>query len=259
VYVSKHGSGPRTFLGLHGWNGGQSTFSPLIAGLPPDATFYALDLPGCGLSEDPAEWTLEEICSRIVEVARSIPAPFTLVGNCSGALLGMLAALQLRGKIERMFLIDVFAEFPWYFRIFLLPVLGPVAYYSTFANPLGRWITNWSLRDHRTGATTLTGGFAAVRHASTYRYLRIFDRYPAPETFRGLDMPIDLVSGERTFAAIGRSIPVWKKVWPQARVWPVKGAGHLPILEATAALRQILFEEGTVSTECLIPSQTIAG
>jgi len=258
VYISCHGNGPRTFLGLHGWSGDHNTFAPFTRDLPPDATFFAVDLPGCGRSLDPVSWSLEEISSSVAEAARNIPSPFTLVGNCSGALLGMLAARQLQNRIERMLLIDVLAEFPWYFKIFLAPALGPVAYYSTFANPLGRWLTNLSLAERRSSQTTLTGGFAQTRHSSTYRYLRLFENYPAPEMFRDLRMPIDLICGEKTFAAVADSIPRWQKVWPQARAWKIEGAGHLPILEATAHLRQILFQEGSVSAECLIPSSTIA-
>jgi pimeloyl-ACP methyl ester carboxylesterase len=259
VYISKHGSGARTFLGLHGWSGDHRTFAPLIRNLPENAAFYSVDLPGCGRSKDPSQWALDEIVTSVTEAARTIPVPFTLVGNCSGALLGMLAAKQLPGRIERMLLIDVFAEFPWYFRVFLLPALGPLAYYSTFANPVGRWFTNLSLARRRTAATTLTGGFAGTRHESTYRYLELFESYPPPDTFRDLEMPIDLVYGEKTFAAVARSIPRWQEVWPQACAWKIDGAGHLPILEATDRLRQILFQEGTVSTECLIPSSIIAG
>jgi pimeloyl-ACP methyl ester carboxylesterase len=259
VFISRHGNGPRTFLGIHGWSGDHRTFAPLLRDLPVDATFYAVDLPGCGRSDEPARWSLNDIASSIAEAARAIPAPFTLVGNCSGALLGMLAAQQLQGRIERMLLIDVFAEFPWYFRIFLVPVLGPVAYYTTFANPIGRWIANASLSSRRTEETTLTGGFSHTRHASTYHYLKLFENYPAPRSFDDLAMPIDLVCGSKTFAAAIDSMACWKKVWPQARTWRVEGAGHLPILEATSRLRDILFKEGSLSIECPIPSQTIAG
>ena len=258
MYISKHGNGPRAFLGLHGWSGDNNTFAPLWNSLPSDATFYSVDLPGCGRSPEPRHWSLDEISQNIADAARQIPSPFTLVGNCSGALLGMLAARHLPGRIHRMLLIDVFAEFPWYFRIFLAPVIGPVAYYSTFANPLGRWITNLSLRNRRAESTTLTGGFAATRHRSTYRYLKLFTSYPSPESFTELSMAIDLLYGEKTFAAVAASIPRWQKVWPQAHAWKIAGAGHLPILESTARLRDILFREGSVSAECLIPSPTTA-
>jgi len=174
-------------------------------------------------------------------------------------LLGMLAAQQLHGRIERMLLLDVFAEWPWYFRIFLTPLLGPVAYYSTFANPIGRWLTDASLREHRTPETSLTSGFSQIRHASVYRYLRLLERFPAPETFCDLTMPVDLIYGANTFAAVAEAVPRWQAVWPQARAIRLDGAAHLPMEEAAAALRDILFKEGSLLTECPIPSPTIAG
>jgi pimeloyl-ACP methyl ester carboxylesterase len=259
VFISKQGSGPRLFLGLHGWSGTHDSFAPLIHDLPEDCTFYSVDLPGCGRSEDLNTWSLSALTTSLVDVARSIPGPFTLIGNCSGALLGLLAAQQLKGRIHRMLLIDPFAEYPWYFRIFLWPVLGPLAYYVTFANPLGRWIANLSLMDRRTESTSLTGGFSGVRHRSTYRYLRLFESYPSPDSFRDLEMPIDLIYGENTFAAVLRSIPRWQLVWPQAQAWKISGAGHLPMLEAPALIREILIKEGSVSTECLIPPPITVG
>ncbi len=248
MFIKRYGTGPNLFLGLHGWSGDHRTFEPLLRDIPADISFYTVDLPGCGQSEPPANWTLDCVADCIVEVSRQLPGPFTLVGHCSGALLGMLAAQKISHRVERMLLVDVFATFPWYFRIFLVPGLGPLAYYSTFANPIGRWIANASLRKHRSSETTLTGGFGRTEHSVTYKYLQLFEDYPAPQKFNDLLMPIGILSGDRTFAAITKSIAVWRNVWPQAQSWCLKNAGHLPILEATASLREILFTCHTPTT-----------
>ena len=249
MFIKRYGTGSNLFLGLHGWSGDHHTFEPLMRDIPSDVSFYAVDLPGYGLSGPPAGWTLDAVAQAITEVARQLPGPFTLVGHCSGALLGLLAAKHLPTVINRLILIDIFAAIPWYFRVFLVPVFGTVAYHSTFANPIGRWIANLSLRKHRTSETTLTGGFARTRHSVTYRYLKLFKDFPAPIKFNDFTMPIDIVRGERTFAAVTDSVAVWRNVWPQAQAWCLKDAGHLPILEATGELREILFT-------CAIPTTT---
>ena len=59
----------------------------------------------------------------------------------------------------------------------------------------------------------------------------------------GMDLsPIDIICGERTFGAIKKSVGMWRGVWPNARVFELEGAGHLPIEEATEDLSRIVFQ-----------------
>ncbi len=241
MYIERTGSGEHIFFGLHGWSGDHRTFSPITEALPADVSFFSADLPGCGQSEPPKHWTLTAIADSIADAACKLPAPVTLVGNCSGALLGIEAARRLGGRLARLVLIDLFAVFPWYFRVFVSKTIGPYAYATTFRNPVGRWFTNLSLRGRRNKETTLTGGFAQVDHDATYRYLQLFETYPQPESFKGLQQEVDILYGQKTFRAVRDSAARWQAVWPHARVTCLSGAGHLPIQEATAQLRGILF------------------
>ncbi len=240
MFIERIGSGDRHYVGIHGWSGDHRTFLPLVNDMPSDITFWCLDLPGCGRSSAPARWTLDAI---VDEVARAIPRPMTVIGNCSGAIPSLLLAQRAPEKVARLVLIDAFAAWPWYFRVFTSPGIGRYAYRSTFANPVGRWITNLSLKNRRRSDTHLTQGFAATDHAVTYRYLTLLREAGEAERFKDLDMPIDIVYGERTFQAVRESAAIWKRMWPHANTWRLPGAGHLPILEATAWLQEILFQE----------------
>ncbi len=222
----------------------------MIAHLPKDVSFFSADLPGCGTSEPPLYWTLGAIADSLAEAITKLPAPVTLVGNCSGALLGIEAAQRVGPSIARMVLIDMLAVFPWYFRIFLAKPFGRYAYATTFQNPLGRWFTNLSLRSKRTQNTTLTGGFSRVDHGVTYKYLQLFESFPQPESFAGFTQPIDLVYGEKTFQAVRESVACWKSVWPQAQSTCLTGAGHLPIQEATSQLNELLFNRHADGGTC---------
>jgi len=246
MHVERYGSGSRTFLGLHGWSGDHRTFLPLVSDLPNDVSFFSADLPGCGVSAQPDAWTLSAIADEIAELIRQLPAPVTLVGNCSGGLLGLLAAQRAGSRLERMVLIDLFATFPWYFRVFLLKPIGPYAYATTFRNPIGRWVANLSLRGKRAQSTTLTGAFAEVDHQTTYRYLQLFETYPALKTFAGLTQQVSLLYGEKTFSAIHRSVAKWQAIWPQAEAVCLQGAGHMPIVEATEQVRGILYHQPNI-------------
>ncbi|MBO0861278.1 MAG: alpha/beta fold hydrolase, partial [Chloracidobacterium sp.] len=171
--VECYGSGSRVYFGLHGWSGDHTTFAPLAAYLPVGVALYSADLPGYGRSPAPRRWELAEIMDEIAGAISAINSPVTVIGNCSGAVFALLAAERGAPNIERLILIDPFAYLPWYFKIFLNKRIGRYAYYSTFANPVGRWLTNLSLSSHRTADTNLTESFVSVSHDVAYRYLAL--------------------------------------------------------------------------------------
>jgi pimeloyl-ACP methyl ester carboxylesterase len=241
MQIKRYGNGPRTFFGLHGWSGDHRTFEPLVADVPEDATLHSADLPGCGASPAPKTWTIAAVADEIAEAIVALGRPVTLIGNCTGANIGFFVAERIPARIERMVTIDAFAFWPWYFSVFLNPVFGRYAYFTTFENPIGRWITNLSLRSKRNGDTSLTEGFERVNHRVTYRYLEMLYRAGTLEQFRGLPIPIDVTFGEKSFGGVRESAKRFAQLWPRAQVISLAGAGHLPIREATAVLRDIIF------------------
>src|SRR5947209_5395944 len=148
MYIEKYGSGDRVFFGLHGWGGDHTTFMPFVRQLPENVTFYSADLPGYGKTPAPREWMLSALSEEIVTAIDTIKAMrIVLLGSCSGAILGLLAAQALRNRVARIVLIDPFAYMPFYFKLFVATDFGKIAYYTTFANPVGRWLTNMSLKN----------------------------------------------------------------------------------------------------------------
>src|SRR5215468_1418302 len=241
MHVECYGSGSRVYIGLHGWSGDHTTFAPLTRYLPAGVSLYSADLPGYGRSPAPQRWELTAISDEISCAIAEAGAPVTVIGNCSGAVFALLAAERLASRIERLILIDPFAYLPWYFKIFLNKRIGRYAYYSTFANPVGRWLTNLSLSKHRAADTNLTESFVSVSHDVAYRYLALLGELDGVARFGRLRLPVDLIYGARTFGAVKESIALWRGVWPQARRHELAGAGHLPIQEATEQLSEIVF------------------
>ena len=250
MYVERYGAGDarEIYFGLHGWSGDRRTFAPLAAHLPPRVALYSADLPGCGRSPAPPRLTLDGVTGEIAGAVRGIlydappRASVTLIGNCSGAILGLLAAEQITSGVGRLVLIDPFAYWPWYFRVFVARSFGRYAYRTTFANPLGRWLTNQSLRKRRTATTDLTDSFGRIDHDVAQRYLALLAEVGSVERFASLGrLPIEIAYGERTFGAVKRSVGMWQSIWPRARAHMLEGAGHLPILEATAQLARVIF------------------
>jgi pimeloyl-ACP methyl ester carboxylesterase len=242
MFVRRYGIGSRVMVGLHGWAGDHQTFEPLERWLPNDTTLFAFDLPGYGRSPDPRRWDLSSIAEELAsEIEQLGIRRFTLVGNCSGAVVGLFLAQRLRNRIDRFVLIDPFAYVPWYFRVFLLGNFGRRAYHTTFATAFGRAITNSALKPRRTSQSHLTSSFEEVRHESVYHYLQMMDSVGSIQKFGDLTMPIDLVYGERTFHSVKRSVDMWHRLWPQSTIQKLRGAGHLPIEETPQQLAEVLF------------------
>jgi pimeloyl-ACP methyl ester carboxylesterase len=247
MFVKRNGAGPRRFLGLHGWSGDHRTFDPLVPHLPADASLFAPDLPGCGQTPPPSELRLEVVTAALARLIRELANPaLTLIGNSSGAILALCAALHLTetggaATIGRLVLIDPLAYWPWYFRVFVSESMGRYAYACSFGNPAGRWLVNAALAGKRTGQTHLTEGFTAVSGAVALSYLRMLRSIPGPEHYAPIQAPVDILCGERTFASVRKSVARYLQIWPQARVYQVPGAGHLPLKEAPAAMAGRLF------------------
>lgn len=244
MHVNKEGSGPNVYLGIHGWAGNHRTFRRLMPYRPEDATFYSVDLPGYGASPPPAAWTFDSVAQELCDWIDGLDLhALAIVGNCGGALFAIEIAERRLERVRRVVLIDPFAYAPWFFRVFTWGAFGKHAYFSTFANPIGRWMTNNVLRRKRSRDTNLTAAFTSVNHSVAHRYICILCGLRNIERFRGLLVPADIVYGERTFAAVRRSLPLWKATLPRAAFHELKGAGHEPIREATEHLARIVFAQ----------------
>jgi pimeloyl-ACP methyl ester carboxylesterase len=242
MHFQRYGGGECSCAALHGWGGSHQTFAPLARHVPPGVSLFAADLPGYGRSPRLAAATADAVAETIAESIAGLPGDrVTLVGNCSGAIFALLAAPLLGPRLDRLVLIDPFAFVPWYFKVFIHPAYGRYAYYSTFANPVGRWLTNLSLRRQRASSTDLTASFTGVDHEVSLQYLEMLDALGDIRRFRDVTVPIDIAYGERTFAAVKQSLGAWQQVLPHARIWQVDGAGHLPIEEAPGRVAAIVF------------------
>lgn len=242
MYVERYGSGERIYLGLHGWGGDRGAFAPLAERVPRDASFHAADLPGCGSSAPPREWSVEGVTADIIETVRSLGSRrITIVGHCGGAVFGLFAARGEPRAVERVVAIDPFAYLPRYFRLFTGEGFGRRAYDATFRSSLGRRLTTRVLNAGRDGSTDMTESFARADHETARRYLALFDSMKGVEEFRGLSAEVDLVYGEKTFGAVKRSIALFCDVLPRSRTFKLDGARHMPMEEATAQLSSIIF------------------
>ena len=174
---------------------------------------------------------------------------FSLIGNCSGAVVGLSVARQTPSRLEQFYLLEPFAFVPWYLRLLLIPLAGRFFYWLSFGTPLGRRVANAVMADRRSEQTDLMAAFADNRIEGPYEYLRMFRRLDRPERFCDVGGEKHLVRAGRTFGAVRDSMERWAEIWPEATRYRLEESGHLLIEEAPAELARIVFAANRVRSE----------
>jgi pimeloyl-ACP methyl ester carboxylesterase len=242
MYKKNYGNGKNLYLGFHGWGGDHRTFEPLIPYIPENVTLISVDLPGYGLTIEPIHWKLDSLLSPILEELTKLETKkFSIIGNCSGAIIALLVAQKIPDRIEKLFLIDPLAYTPWYFKIFLNRYFGKQAYNTTFSTSFGRWLTNLSLKHRRTKDSNLTSSFKSINHKTVYQYLRLLDSIGDYNLFREITIPIKIIYGAKTFKSVHKSVSLWSNIFPNSESYKLSNAAHLPLEEATEKISQLLF------------------
>ncbi len=245
MHVEQYGHGPRIYLAIHGWGGTHRDFLPITHRIPPDITLFSVDLPGCGRSPPPDDWTPDYITNCLCSLmAANHATRYTLIGFCSGAAFAMHLARFDPDHVERLIMIDPFDGIPWYFRLFLIPVIGRSCYRMAFGGETGRGMVNRILQRRQGGKEDFTEAFVDLDTDTALRYLRLFNHFGDADTYRELALPVDLVYGEKTFAAVRAAVERYRTLWPGSRVHEMPGANHLPLVVHAPRIAGILFKDG---------------
>ena len=249
--IWRYGTGPRAMVAFHGWSGDHSVFEPLLGASSAEYSVYSFDLPGSGISAPPSAWTMDGVLEPIIQALDELKVTsYRVLGNCAGALVAMELALRFPERVQGLTLIDPFAFVPWYFKLLTMPWLGPLFYYSSFGNPLGRWLVNGALRGQRAAQTDMTRGFKTVQHDAAYAHLRMLCSLDGIERYAPIQAPVDVIYGARTFGAVRRSVKLLSDMWPSNfRATELFEAGHLPLQEAPAGARAVVFESAPKELE----------
>lgn len=242
MHYKSHGSGDHLVVGLHGWTGDHRHFAALASHLPSDVRLVAFDLPGFGKSPPPSSWDMQTVGKLLApEIDALEGETLTIVSNCSGAYPALKAVPHLSRKPARMVLVDAFAYAPKYFKVFTNRKWGHHAYRTTFANPIGRGITNATLRrQKRKGG--ITDDFKTANHEHTLAWLRACVDLGDIRQFASVQLPTLIAYGQGSFSAVRKSLPMWRELWPHAETLELTGAGHLSIVEAAEQLAPAVFE-----------------
>ena len=261
-YLLQHGRGHEVFVGLHGWSGSHQSFEPLAQRLPETARLLAFDLPGVGLSPAPGVWSNAALVEPLEAALGELNLPaLTVIGVCGGVGPALELARRRPDLVKRLVLVDPFTFVPWYLRLFTTQPLGAFFYWWTFANPVGRRLTDGALAGRRAEGTSLTEGFGHVRHDHNRGQLRAFcDAAARPlREYAAFGGAMDVLYGERTFRAVHRSVTQLQETFRSVRVWKIPGAGHLPMHEAPDRVAAAVFETPGSGGETAPPARLSGG
>lgn len=120
IYYEVHGRG-EPILFLHGWNESMESFKYNILGkFNSDYQFILLDFPGCGKSEE-MELSFDGLSDMIDSLLSKIGiTKISIIGYCMGGIIGLDYALKKQEKVNKLFLIETFIDFPSVLTLLLI-------------------------------------------------------------------------------------------------------------------------------------------
>jgi pimeloyl-ACP methyl ester carboxylesterase len=229
------GEGPPVLV-LHGWGASIEAVYPIVTGLAPVATVYALDLPGFGQSEvPPTPWGVEEYQAFVATFmdAFAIEAP-TIVGHSNGGRIAIRMASTEPARASRLVLVDSAGIRPkrtlgWYRRVGMAKV-GKYA-----ARLLGS--PGERLRARLVGRAASADYLAAGAMRPTLVRLVNADLRPC---LPAIAAPTLLVWGSRDADTPLSAAREMERLIPDAGLVVLEGAGHFSYLDQPARFVRIV-------------------
>ncbi|MHC4839783.1 MAG: alpha/beta fold hydrolase [Planctomycetota bacterium] len=246
MFFKTHGKGDNLVVAIHGWMSDSNQFNSVAEHLPEGSRLVALDLPGFGKSATPSYWDIRDIGHDIAQtVNQQDYNNLSLLTNCSGAYPALHAIEHIEFKPTQLVMVDSFAYMPRYFRVFTNRTWGHHAYRSTFANPIGRLMTDIALRK-QAGNRSITNDFRRGSHDNALAWLRACNDLGNCSQFSNISLPTLIVWGKQSFGAVRRSVSKWREIWPHAETLELQGAGHNLIEACASEIAEIVFSGITI-------------
>jgi pimeloyl-ACP methyl ester carboxylesterase len=240
------GSGTALLL-VHGLMGYSFSWRHAIPVLAEQATVYALDLPGTGLSDrlPGLDYSLAASAKRLLLfMDQGSIASCDLLGTSHGGALGMMAATLAPQRVRRLVLVAPANPWSAHGR-FLIPFLNNPAVGHAFLKlaPRFRLMQEFFFRrlfgdTRRIRAGTLEGYLAPMRTRGSFEYaLSVIRSWK--QDMRNLQAAIPIIAhiptlliwGDRDAAVEPASANRLKAQFHNCRLLMMEGVGHLPYEE----------------------------
>jgi pimeloyl-ACP methyl ester carboxylesterase len=223
-------------LVLHGWGASIEAVYPIVTGLAPVATVYALDLPGHGQTEPPREpWGVEEYQAFVVAFmdALAIERP-AIVGHSNGGRIAIRMAATEPKRASRLVLVDSAGIRPKrtlrYYRRVGLAKLGKYA--ARFLGAPGERLRSW-----------IVGRVASADYAAAGPMRPTLVRLvnsDLREHLPHIAVPTLLVWGADDTDTPVADARLMEKLIPDAGLVVLEDAGHYSYLDQSARFARIV-------------------
>jgi pimeloyl-ACP methyl ester carboxylesterase len=229
------GSGPPVLV-LHGWGASIEAVYPIVTGLSPVATVYALDLPGFGQSElPPTPWGVEEYQAFVAAFmdTLAIERP-TILGHSNGGRIAIRMASSEPERASRLVLVDSAGirpkrTFRYYRRVGMAKV---GKYAARFLGSPGE-----RLRARLVGRVASADYLAAGEMRPTLVKLVNADLRPFMPAVK---VPTLLVWGSQDTDTPLSAAREMERLIPDAGLVVLEGAGHFSYLDQPARFAHIV-------------------
>lgn len=237
------GGGPQKVIVLHGWFGDHGIWSPVFALLARDRFTYAfMDDRGYGASSNlEGRYTIEEVAQDALDVADYLGwARFSVVGHSMGGMAAQRLALDASARVEA--------------------VVGvtPVPASGVRLPPDIRTVFDAAADQDQAALAVIEGSMGHRHSAALARHiLKLQRRTATREAFRGylrsfadsdfsneaaaLRCPLLVIAGEHDKGITKEMLSTeFPRLYSQAKVVEVAGAGHYPMLETPPHLVTVI-------------------
>jgi pimeloyl-ACP methyl ester carboxylesterase len=232
IAFARSGSGPPLVL-VHGTSASHIRWAPVLPGLEPHFTVYAVDRRGRGESGDAESYTLEREFEDVAAVVDAVGEPAYLLGHSYGGICALQAAL-LR-KVRKLLLyeppiplagVPIYPEGVIERLEALLDAGDREGVVSTFMREVVRMPPH---EFERFSSSPAWPARVAAAH-SLPRELRAHERYSFdPRRFQGLTTPTLLLLGGDSPPFFRAAIAALDEALPNSHVVILPGQQHIAI------------------------------
>ncbi len=239
IFYREAGDGTPLLL-LHGWTGHSFQWRKMIPPLAAGCRVYALDLPGCGLSDRPdIRYTMKELVGFVHGFVRRLNlAPCVVAGTSHGGFVSVRYALDHPGDARGLVLLTssgLNVKYPLVLRVCFLPVVRYlVPYLLLVPRDLKLWVrarlyprTQWHrnlLADHLLATCSLrswSGLRSAMRILNSITAADLVD-----ERLGAIRCPTLLIWGDRDETLSPAMAEIFRRGIPDCRLRWLQGCGH---------------------------------
>jgi pimeloyl-ACP methyl ester carboxylesterase len=229
------GEGPPVLV-LHGWGASIEAILPIVTGLAPVVTVYALDLPGFGQSDPPPRpWGVEDYQVFLAAFmdALEIERP-AIVAHSNGGRIAIRMASTEPARVSRLVLVDSAGIRPkrtlsWYRRVGMAKVGKHAAH---LLGPPGERLRALLVRRAGSADYLAAGAMQPTLVKLVNADLRPF----MPQ----IEVPTLLVWGSRDTDTPVSAAREMERLIPDAGLVVLDGAGHYSYLDQPARFARIV-------------------